>query len=46
MKEKNHSFISLSNVYYDFNYSSHLILIKLLANALDIFEVMERALIE
>lgn len=37
------NFISLSYVYYGINYSSHLILIKLLANALDMFEVMERA---
>lgn len=44
-KKKSYSCISLSYVYYDINYSSHLILIKLLANARDIFEVMERALI-
>lgn len=43
MEEKNCSFISLSYVYYDINYFSYLILIKLLANALDVFEVMERA---
>lgn len=41
MEGKNGHFISLSYVYYDINYSSHLILIKLLANALDIFEVIE-----
>ncbi|XP_070624945.1 usherin-like [Bos indicus] len=37
-KKKNYNCISLSYVYYDINYSSHLILIKLLANARDIFE--------
>lgn len=46
MKEKNYSFISLFNVYYDFNYFSYFILIKFLVNVLDIFEVMERVLIE
>lgn len=44
-KEKNYSCIGLSYVYSGINYSSRLILIKLLANAVDIFEVMERALI-